>query len=32
LPKNIGLIRIEDMMVTNNEGQFIITSILQKTE
>ena len=30
--KNIGLIRIEDTMVTNNEEPFIITSTLQKIE
>ena len=30
--KSIGLIRIEDTMVTNNEESFIITSTLQKTE
>lgn len=30
--KNIGLIRTEDMMVTANKEQFVITSTLQKIE
>lgn len=30
--KNIGLIRTEDMMVTPNKEQFVITSTLQKIE